>query len=253
MALTVLAVSTSFSASSSGDSSVWQTIWDQVSTPTSPPSLTAVAIIAAAVLAATLFRPTWLILRSVITIVHEGSHALVALLAGRELGAIKLHSDTSGLTVSRGKPRGFGMVMTAAAGYVGPALTGLLGAWAVAHGYTAAWLWGFVLILAIMLLKIRNFFGLWSLLVTGTIIGLVSLFAPEQIQVYAAYLLVFILLIGAPRPVLELARGRRRDRTRTSDADVLANLTRIPAVLWLACFAILTLGALTLGIWLVIS
>jgi len=88
--------------------------------------------------------------------------------------------------------------------------------------------------------------------ITGNIVFL--LLAPlSHREIYAAYLLVFILLIGAPRPVLELAKGRRRDRTRTSDADVLADLTRIPAVLWLACFAILTLGALTLGIWLVIS
>ena len=40
--------------------------------------------------------------------------------SGRRLDGIRLHSDTSGLTVSRGKPTGIGMVLTAAAGYTAP-------------------------------------------------------------------------------------------------------------------------------------
>ena len=39
---------------------------------------------------------------------------------GRRLAGIRLHSDTSGLTVSRGKPTGIGMILTAAAGYTAP-------------------------------------------------------------------------------------------------------------------------------------
>lgn len=64
----------------------------------------------------------WRTLRHVVTIVHEGGHAFIALAAGRQLSGIRLHSDTSGLTVSRGRPRGFGMIMTAAAGYTAPLL-----------------------------------------------------------------------------------------------------------------------------------
>src|SRR3712207_1259743 len=75
----------------------------------------------AVVLAPVLWRPA----RTVVTIAHEGAHGLVALAAGRRLSGIRLHSDTSGLTVSAGRPTGLGMVLTCAAGYTGPALFGL--------------------------------------------------------------------------------------------------------------------------------
>ena len=37
----------------------------------------------------------WRVTRNVITIAHEGGHALLAVLSGRRLSGIKLHSDTS--------------------------------------------------------------------------------------------------------------------------------------------------------------
>jgi hypothetical protein len=67
----------------------------------------------------------WRLARHVLTIVHEAGHALVAVLAGRRLEGILLHSDTSGVTVSRGKRTGPGMVFTSLAGYPAPALLGL--------------------------------------------------------------------------------------------------------------------------------
>ena len=44
---------------------------------------------------------------------HEAGHALTAVLTGRRLTGIRLHSDTSGLTLSTGRPSGPGMVATA--------------------------------------------------------------------------------------------------------------------------------------------
>src|SRR5215217_8170098 len=70
-------------------------------------------------------RP-WRFARNLVTIVHEAGHALAAVLVGRRLQGIKLHSDTSGVTVSRGKPEGPGMAFTAPAGYSAPGLLGLL-------------------------------------------------------------------------------------------------------------------------------
>ena len=60
-----------------------------------------------------------------ITIAHEGGHAFAALLTGRRLRGIRLHTDTSGLTISAGRPRGPGVVIMLAAGYVAPAAVGL--------------------------------------------------------------------------------------------------------------------------------
>lgn len=63
------------------------------------------------------YGTSWRLLRNVVTIAHEGGHALVALLSGRKLNGIRLHSDTSGLTVSTGRASGPGMVFTLFAGY----------------------------------------------------------------------------------------------------------------------------------------
>src|SRR5699024_11236829 len=51
----------------------------------------------------------WRISRTVVTIVHESGHALTGFAVGRRLRGIRLHSDTSGVTVSRGRRSGPGI------------------------------------------------------------------------------------------------------------------------------------------------
>src|SRR6478735_215714 len=70
-----------------------------------------------------------------------GVAALGALVTGRQLHSIRLHSDTSGVTVSSGKPYGPGMIVTAFAGYVTPPLLGLGAAGLLAIGHITAMLW----------------------------------------------------------------------------------------------------------------
>ncbi|MDQ6938479.1 MAG: M50 family metallopeptidase, partial [Actinomycetota bacterium] len=74
-----------------------------------PPGAVILATLVIAV-ALVLVRPSWRRTRHLVTIAHEGSHGFVAVLTGRRLSGIRLHSDTSGLTVSRGRARGPGMV-----------------------------------------------------------------------------------------------------------------------------------------------
>ena len=95
-------------------------IWDRVSA-TAPPPSSSTLIATATVAALLVLSPTlWRTSRHVVTIAHEGAHGVAALLTGRRLSGIRLHSDTSGLTVSAGRPTGPGMVLTCAAGYTGP-------------------------------------------------------------------------------------------------------------------------------------
>ena len=102
-------------------------LWDEVFGSQPDPDPWLVLATLAAALAAVVPHGVWRIARNAITIAHEGGHGLVALLTGRSLSGIRLHSDTSGLTVSRGKPTGLGMILTAAAGYTAPPLLGLGG------------------------------------------------------------------------------------------------------------------------------
>lgn len=194
----------------------------------------------------------WGVSRHVVTIAHEGAHGIVALLTGRSLEGIRLHSDTSGLTVSRGRPRGPGMVATAFAGYAGPALLGLGAAYLLGRQHALAVLWLVVVLLALLLLQIRNFFGLYAVAVAGLAVFAVSWWGSGQLQSAAAYAGTWFLLLAAPRTVVELQLQRRRGRARTSDADVLARLTGVPGIVWVAGLLAVTLGCLVMGgRWLV--
>jgi hypothetical protein len=75
----------------------------------------------------------------------------------------------------------------------------------------------------------------------------VSYYATAVVQAGFAYLAVWFLLFGGVRPVLELARGRRRGWARGSDADQLARMTGVAPGAWIASFALVALGALVLG------
>ncbi|MGW3247171.1 M50 family metallopeptidase [Streptomyces sp. NPDC001070] len=215
------------------------------------PSPWLVGATAAVALAAVLPHAIWRLSRNAITIAHEGGHGLVALLSGRRLQGIRLHSDTSGLTVSRGKPYGLGMILTAVAGYTAPSLLGLAGALLLAAGHITALLWGATALLLVMLVMIRNAYGVLTVFVTVGLFLLVSWLTEPGVQAAFAYLVVWFLLFGGVRPVLELQRKRRGGAAPGSDADQLARLTHTPAALWMLLFyAVALLALLGGGRWL---
>lgn len=222
-------------------------MWDRLfgAQPDPPPLL--VLITAAVALVVVVIRLPWRIARNAITIAHEGGHALIALLTGRKLKGIRLHSDTSGLTLSAGRPTGLGMILTLLAGYVAPSLVGLAGAWLLGGNRITLLLWIAVALLFAMLLMIRNVFGIVSIMVTGGVVFAVSWFASPQVQAAFAYTGVWFLLIGGIRPIGELQRLRAQGRSPESDADQLARLTRIPGLIWVGFFGLVTAVALVVG------
>jgi hypothetical protein len=228
-------------------------LWKELTTTQTTPPVWVVGLCALAA-AVVVGQPTaWHISRGLITIAHEGGHALAALLSRRKLGGIRLHSDTSGVTLTKGKPRGFGMVVTAAAGYVSPSLLGLGGAWLTSAGYVRVLLWGVLVLLAAMLLLIRNVFGALSLLVVGGAVFALSWFTPDQVQAVVAYLAVWFLLVGGIRPIFELQSKRRRGGAANSDADQLAWLTRLPGGMWVGFFLLIAAAALVYGGYLLVQ
>jgi Peptidase M50B-like len=199
---------------------------------------------------------SWRLAGKVITIAHEGGHALVSVLSGRRLDGIRLHADSSGVTYSRGKRNGPGLVLTAAAGYVTPPLLGAGAAWLLAERHLTAMLWLALVLLAATFLAIRNAFGGLAVLATAGGVFAVSYFATAAVQAAFAYLAAWFLLFGGVRPVLELTRRRRRGRSRSrggaSDADQLARLTGLPGGAWIALFALVSIAALAIGTLLLI-
>ncbi len=226
-------------------------LWEGLTGVQQSPSAVAIWWTALAAVAVVVFRPAWRIARHLVTIVHEGGHAIAAVLTGRRLRGIRLHSDSSGVTLSHGRPRGFGMFLTLIAGYLAPGLFGLLAAVLLWQQHALAVLWAALLLLSLMLLQIRNFHGLYSMLVAGLGVFAVSWWGSEQVQSLAAYGFTWFLLLAGPVGVIDLQRARRGGRARGSDADQLAGLTRLPALLWVGLFLVANLAALAAGIWLI--
>ncbi|MEU4926692.1 M50 family metallopeptidase [Streptomyces yokosukanensis] len=222
-------------------------LWDRLTGTQPDPALWVVIATLAAALAVVSPHPLWRISRNAITIAHEGGHGLVALLTGRQLTGIRLHSDTSGLTVSRGKPYGLGMILTAAAGYTAPSLLGLGGAALLAAGRITLLLWVATALLVAMLVMIRNAYGVLTVVLAGGAFLLVSWLAGAQVQAAFAYAVVWFLLLGGVRPPFELQMKRSRGGAGDSDADQLSRLTHVPAGLWLFLFHAVTLCSLIGG------
>lgn len=228
-----------------------QRIWAELTGVQQPPSAELIWLTGLAALAVVAIRPAWRIARHLVTIVHEGGHAIAAVLTGRRLRGIRLHADSSGVTLSRGRPRGPGMFLTLIAGYLAPAGFGLAAAVLLWQRHALAVLWVALLLLTLMLLQIRNFRGLYSMLVAGLAVFAVSWWGSEQVQSLAAYALTWFLLLAGPLGVVDLQRARRAGRAAGSDADQLAGITAVPAIIWVGLLFLVDVAALALGGWLI--
>jgi hypothetical protein len=240
--------------------------WDRLIGAQSAPPGWVVGASAAVALLIVASPLLWRMTRIAITIAHESGHAAASLLSGRRLEGIRLHADTSGETVSRGRRNGPGIVITALAGYITPPLLGI-GACALLATHRVTLLLSLLLVLlAVTLVMVRNWYGVLAVLVTGGALFAVTWLADSALRAAFAYAVAWFLLFGGVRPVVELARTRRRavvfppgrrlaaGRTGPgmSDADQLAWLTRVPAGVWVTLFALVAIGAVVLGARLLI-
>lgn len=217
-----------------------------VATQPTPPMYIVITT-AAIALAVVVWRPLWRPARNIITIAHEGGHALVALLTGRSLRGIRLHADTSGVTFHAGSRRGPSAVFTLLAGYTAAALIGLGASFLISLGMIVLLLWVILALLVAMALFIRNVYGWISMILTGFAVFALVWWAPADVQTAVAYGGAWFLLLGSVRPVAETWTHRRRTTDRTTDPDQLAGITKIPAVFWIGVFYLVTLGSLALG------
>jgi hypothetical protein len=211
-----------------------------------------ILLAAALALAAVLWSVSWRWTRTVVTIAHEGGHALTAVVAGRGLTGIRLHPDTSGLTVSTGARRGPGLVFTFLGGYPAPSLLGLGGALMVAADRPQLLLWIALGLLVATLFFIRNLYGAVAVVATGALIAAVAVWGRPRLQDGFAAALCWFLVFGGLRAVQELQRGRRRGHHGTSDADMLARITPLPGGMWAGLFWLLASVAVITAAWVLL-
>ncbi|MDO5493423.1 MAG: M50 family metallopeptidase [Nesterenkonia sp.] len=208
-----------------------------------------VLILAAAAMAASFVPVLARLFSQTGTIVHEMGHVLAAWLTGRRVSGIRVHSDTSGVTLSRGRPRGPGMLLTALAGYPAPALLAWGLAASVGTGHAGAGLTLYQALLVIALMLSRNVVGVLSCAVSLVATGLIWWYATDEVVVYTVAVLAVVYAVAAVRAVLGLAgvhvralTGRRSHRghraaeqTRTTDAALAARASSLPlpTAVWL--------------------
>lgn len=176
----------------------------------------------------------WRVVRLGVTLVHELGHAMIGVLVGRRFTGFVIGGDASGHAVTYGPARGPGRVATTWAGYPAPALLGALMAWAASRGWAAPVLTVLLLVLLASLVRVRSALTALATVAATALLALAWWGAGPATQTLLLTVLAAILVLGAWRHLGAVAFTR----TPGSDPAVLAALTRIPRVVWLATFAL---------------
>lgn len=232
-----------------------------------------VILLIAAVTASVVAVPhIWRFLRQASTIIHEMGHVLAAWATGRRVSGIKLHTDTSGVTVSAGKPRGFGMLITTLAGYPAPGLMAVLMASLASAGHTGAALTVYQVIVALALVLSRNLVGIVSCAVSLVATGLIWWHNDPTIVAHTVVALAVFYGIAGVRGSVDLMRvhiaplkakktspqnlPELREKARSTDAGQASTawlLLPFPAVAWLSIFTLISTASAIGTVWFLAS
>jgi hypothetical protein len=197
------------------------------------PAATVVLLGLAVLLAVVL--PTWLAVRCANTIAHEGAHALVGSGIGGTIQSVTIEPNGNGLTLSTK-----GGFLYLFAGYLGPSAFGLGAAKLISIGHIVAVLWLALLLLAVLVITIRNIFGVCAVVLTGAVLYLFARYGSIGSETVLAYVLTWLLLLSGFRSALTY-KGQR------GDAPALASTTRLPARLWVGIWQLGAAAALLAG------
>jgi hypothetical protein len=189
-------------------------------------------------LAAVAIDEVWAVVRGIGVIAHEGAHAITGSCLGGRVTSVRLNrggtGDTDALTRAG---TGVAFLFT---GYLGPSTFGVVAAALIARGLIVAVLWTGVVLLAVLLPSIRNWFGAALVIGTGFALFTVASSGQPWLESLTAYGLTWLLLLSGVRGVLEHGTGAK-------DAHKLRDMTRLPRGLWRALWLAGSLAALVFG------
>ena len=189
--------------------------------------------------------PLWRFTTHAITIAHEGGHAMFGSLFGRTIKSITVTTGGGGSTGFEGGGW-LGVTVSFLAGYLGPSIFGLLGAWMLVHDIAPRSVLLMTLVLmGILLLLVRNFFGFIAVPITIAVIWAVAMHATEQAQLVFTYIWVWFLLMGGVRQIPQLYRawlGGGEADTRALSKQTGLSTAFFVALFWLGSMAALVLG-----------
>jgi len=197
--------------------------------------------------------PLWRYTTHAITIAHEGGHAMFGSLAGLLVKRIRVDRGGAGGTDFTKKVKDLSVFETLAAGlagYLGPSIFGVAGAWMLVHGISPRSVLLMTLVLmAVLLVMVRNVFGLFVVPLTGALIWTVAMRATADVQMVFAHIWVWFLLMGGVRQIPKMYRIWAT--TGVHDVNVLADHTGLStaffvALFWAGSFAALIYGGVLL-------
>ncbi len=181
---------------------------------------------------------------------HETGHALAALVVGGSVDRVSLSLDESGECLSRIPDGFFARVLVFSAGYVGSAIISVLllvlsfrfDARRLMLGAACLWLALMGLFYArdaftlLFSLGMAALFGVGAKWLPGALVGGLNLFIASFTALYA---------------VMDLKDDLWNSAVRShSDAQLLANVTIVPALVWAALWTLVSVAVLLAGAWL---
>ena len=181
---------------------------------------------------------------------HETGHALASLIVGGSVDRVTLSLDESGACLSRIPDGFFSRVIVYSAGYVGSAIISVLllvlsfrfNARRIMLAAACVWLAVMALVYA------RDGFTLLFALVMAGLFGVGAKWLPDAL---VGALNIFIASFTALYAVMDLKDDLWNSAVRSqSDAQLLADLTVVPAIAWAALWTLISVAVLLGGAWL---
>jgi hypothetical protein len=192
-----------------------------------------VALVLSAV-AGIFFWNTWPLypFKLLVVLMHESGHAAATLLVGGAVDRIAISPNEGGVTYSRYVPALWRSVVVSSAGYIGSTVSGCVLLWLASR--TRNGRWPLIALAAwtgaVAILYVRDGFTL--LFTAGCFLALALLarygapFLRRAVLVFLAAFSVCYALFDIRDDLLHLASSGQ------SDADALARITYVPAIVW---------------------
>lgn len=185
-------------------------------------------------------------LRLFVTFIHEGSHALAAVLTGGQVAQIAVQPDASGVTYTLG---GWQMIVVMA-GYIGAATYGALMLALARRSGTARFLLGLsgVIIALLDVFLVRNGFGFgWGLVIVAGLLFASVRLSPKAAELAAMFLGVQCVVnsLSDLRTLLGLSALVNGP---VSDAVLMSQIIPLPPIVWAGLWGLISLGVLGLAL-----
>ena len=176
------------------------------------------------------------------TLIHELGHALVSLLLKGKVKEIKVFQNTSGETKTESDSQ-LKSFLVSIAGYPFASATAFLCFFLLSVGYEKWIIVGLTVTFLVMLVKIRNKYGIaWVLIFTLINFILLYLWRNDTANEVMAWFYSLVILLESVVSTWALVRLSFETPQKAGDATNLHKFTHLPAFIWAVLFALFAIA-----------